>query len=71
MHRIRYKFQSVSAVLSHAPDAKKTMDEMAGSVYTSEFSAEDLDDILVEFTHFLRGSGFYFIGNVVIEDTNE
>lgn len=34
---------------------------------TVEFSAESLDDILLEFEHFLRGCGFAFDGNVIID----
>lgn len=32
-----------------------------------EFSAETLDDILTEFEFFLKGAGFYFEGNVIID----
>jgi len=37
------------------------------SIKTTEFSAVLLDDILKEFEMFLKGCGFQFDGNVVID----
>jgi hypothetical protein len=37
------------------------------SIRTTEFSAVLLEDILKEFEYFLRGAGFHFEGNVVID----
>jgi hypothetical protein len=40
---------------------------VGNSKSTVEFSAVCLDDILTEFEYFLKGSGFVFDGNVVID----
>jgi hypothetical protein len=34
---------------------------------TVEVRADSLDDILIEFENFLRGCGFHFEGNVIID----
>lgn len=34
---------------------------------TVEFSAESLDEILQQFQFFLKGAGFYFDGDIVID----
>jgi len=40
---------------------------VGNSKSTVEFSAVCLDDILKEFEYFLKGAGFVFEGNVVID----
>jgi hypothetical protein len=37
------------------------------STRTTEFSAVSIDDVLKEFELFLKGCGFHFEGNVVID----
>jgi hypothetical protein len=39
-------------------------DEFGGSTTTREFSADYLPDVLSEFELFLRGTGFFFNGNL-------
>lgn len=40
------------------------------SKVTHEFEADTLDDVLAQFTSFLRGAGFYFEGDVMIVDNS-
>lgn len=47
----------------------KQFDEDTMSEVTSEFYAEDLDQICEQITKFLRGSGFEFEGSVTVQSS--
>lgn len=42
-------------------------DVNTGSTTTKDFTTENLDTIIKEFNYFLKGAGFEYPGNVVLE----
>jgi hypothetical protein len=57
------KFTFISSFVPDQMDGANTTSKI-----THEFEADTLDDILLQFTQFLRGAGFYFEGDVEIVD---
>jgi len=55
------KFTFISDFVPYSMDKVNTATKI-----THEFEASSLDEILAQFTDFLRGAGFHFDGNVEI-----